>query len=179
MCRPAFFQYRGTHKETQKKNWLRPSLWHRAKWDTPESHRRTCSTRVPQFCLPSLWLYTLPEYILCQLHYVLRIPYAQTYIRVLLEVFHPCTLATQYVPSTGAPMLRMTSTYTRQPEYILCQLHYVLHAYTVCPDLHTSTYTRPPSGTSPRRYVHYYSVTYKSPDTNLNLCFGIFHCCDT
>jgi hypothetical protein len=26
MHRPAFLQYRGTHKETQKKNWLRPSL---------------------------------------------------------------------------------------------------------------------------------------------------------
>ncbi len=47
--------------------------------------------------------------ILCQLHYILHTPYAQTYIRVLLQVFHPCT--TPYAPSGGAPMLRMTSTY--------------------------------------------------------------------
>ncbi len=48
--------------------------------------------------------------MLCQLHYVLRIPYAQTYIRVLLQVFHP-VLPHVYIPSGGAPMLRMTSTY--------------------------------------------------------------------
>jgi hypothetical protein len=61
--------------------------------------------------LPTLFLAikTLYQSILCKLHYVLHTPYARPTYMYLLQVFHPCT--TPYIPSSGAPMLHMTSTY--------------------------------------------------------------------
>ncbi len=73
-----------------------------------ELHRWTCY--CTSFALPTFWLYTFCQSILCQLHYVLCTPYARPAYVYLLQVFHPCT--TPYVPSGGAPMLCMTSTYT-------------------------------------------------------------------
>ncbi len=72
----------------------------------PELHRQTCV--LPQFAYPlSGYISPICQRILCQLQYVLHTPYAQTYIRVLLQVFHPCT--TPYVPSGGSLKLILSN----------------------------------------------------------------------
>ncbi len=62
----------------------------------------------------ALYLYPMPENLVpIAIRTAYTVPYAQTYIRVLLQVFHLRT--TPYIPSGGAPIYATYGQYVHGP----------------------------------------------------------------